>query len=66
MIRQLAVASRRHPDGDGTGGGKTWRHIPSGQNFGAAQGSFQRIRRTMLDETGHNIVVYYRIGPGGW
>jgi hypothetical protein len=66
MIRQLAFASRRHPDGDGTGGGKTWRHIPSGQNFGAAQGSFQRIRRTMLDETGHNIVVHYRIGPGGW
>jgi tetratricopeptide (TPR) repeat protein len=46
--------------------GTTWRHIPSGQNFAAAQGAFQRIRRTMLDDTGHNVVVHYRIGPSGW
>lgn len=44
----------------------TWLHIPSGQNFAATHGAFQRIRRTMLDETGHNVVVHYRIGPGSW
>lgn len=44
----------------------TWRHIPSGREFAMTEGAFQRIRRTMLDDTGHNIVVHYRIGPNGW
>ena len=44
----------------------TWRHTPSNWRFVEAYGPFRRIRRTMLDDTGHNIVVYYRIGPSGW
>ncbi len=46
--------------------GETWRHTPSGRTFAAAEGPFKRLRRTMLDETGRNVVVHYRIGPGGW
>jgi tetratricopeptide (TPR) repeat protein len=46
--------------------GETWRHTPSGRTFPAAEGPFKRLRRTMLDETGRNVVVHYRIGPGGW
>lgn len=46
--------------------GKTWLHTPSGWRFIETHGPFMRIRRTMLDETGHNIVVHYRIGEKGW
>lgn len=49
-------------DADGT----TWHHTPSRWRFIEASGPFKRIRRTMLDETGHNIVVHYRIGEKGW
>ena len=46
--------------------GATWHHTPSDWQFDDAYGPLKRIRRTMLDETGHNVVVHYRIGPGGW
>ena len=46
--------------------GTTWRHTPSRWRFADAYGPLRRIRRTMLDEAGKNIVVHYRIGPGGW
>lgn len=45
--------------------GTTWHHTPSDWRFAATYGPLKRIRRTMLDETGHNVVVHYRIGPGG-
>lgn len=57
-----ASANAWKTDADGT----TWHHTPSDWRFGAAYGPLRRIRRTMLDETGHNVVVHYRIGPGGW
>jgi tetratricopeptide (TPR) repeat protein len=46
--------------------GTTWHHTPSNWRFTNVNGPFKRIRRTMLDETGHNIVVHYRIGEKGW
>ncbi|MEK9645564.1 MAG: tetratricopeptide repeat protein [Alphaproteobacteria bacterium] len=46
--------------------GETWQHTPSGRIFPASEGPFKRLRRTVLDETGRNVVVHYRIGSGGW
>lgn len=46
--------------------GTTWRHGPSGWRFAEKIGPFARLRRTMLDETGYNVAVHYRIGSGGW
>ncbi len=46
--------------------GETWQHTLSGRTFPASEAPFKRLRRTMLDETGHNVVVHYRIGSGGW
>ena len=46
--------------------GATWVHTPSGWRFPEAFGDLKRLRRTMLDDTGHNIVVHYRIGKAGW
>jgi tetratricopeptide (TPR) repeat protein len=57
-----ANANAWKTDADGT----TWHHTPSDWRFAADYGPLKRIRRTMLDETGHNVVVHYRIGPGGW
>jgi tetratricopeptide (TPR) repeat protein len=46
--------------------GTTWHHGPSGWRFPEQIGPFARLRRTMFDETGYNVAVHYRIGPGGW
>lgn len=46
--------------------GTTWTHTPSGQKFPERIGPFKRLRRTILGETGHNVVVHYRIGERGW
>lgn len=45
--------------------GITWQHTPSHWRFPAKIGPFKRLARTMIDETGHDVVVHYRIGPGG-
>lgn len=49
-------------DGDGT----TWVHIASAQKFPERIGPFKRLRRTILDEAGQNVVVHYRVGDRGW
>ena len=49
-------------DSDGT----TWVHIASAQKFPERIGPFKRLRRTILDEAGQNVVVHYRIGERGW
>lgn len=46
--------------------GQTWHHTPSNWRFVNTNGPFKRIRRTMLDETGHSVIVHYRIGEKGW
>lgn len=40
-----------------------WRHKASGWRFPEAAGPFTRLRRTILDGIGDNVVVHYRIGP---
>ena len=55
------TANAWETDGDG----KTWIHLPSGQRFPETAGPFNRLRRTMLDDTGRNVVVHYRLGPAG-
>ena len=60
ILEHSADAWATEPDGT------TWRHGPSGWRFAETIGPFVRLRRTMFDETGYNVAVQYRIGPGGW
>ena len=60
ILEHSADAWATEPDGT------TWRHGPSGWRFAETIGPFARLRRTMFDETGYNVAVHYRIGPGGW
>ena len=60
ILEHSADAWATEPDGT------TWRHGPSGWRFAEKIGPFARLRRTMFDETGYNVAVHYRIGPGGW
>lgn len=60
ILEANANAWKTAPDGT------TWHHTPSKWRFAQAHGPFTRIRRTLLDETGHNIVVHYRTGEKGW
>ncbi|MGB0629327.1 MAG: hypothetical protein ACPGRZ_01410, partial [Alphaproteobacteria bacterium] len=46
--------------------GTTWVHVPSGLGFPDRIGPFKRLRRTILGESGQNIVVHHRIGERGW
>ena len=59
ILEDRAAVWRTAPDGT------TWIHTLSDWRFPADAAPFQRIRRTMLDDDGRNVVVHYRIGPGG-